>query len=115
MVAPKSKEERHLHAIILSALISLTACGGGVSSLGQTGTVKVAFEQDVADYEVLSDIQGFNVWGGIWTTLGFCTARDSAMAEADGLGATDVVWTEIVPAEVVKSNEVHGIAYRSPE
>ena len=115
MVAPKSTEERHLRTIILSALISLTACGGGVSSLGQTGSVKVAFEKDVADCEVLSDIHGFNVWGGIWTTLGFRTARDSAMAEADGLGATDVVWTEIAPAEVVKSNEVHGIAYRCPE
>ena len=30
MVAPKSTEERHLRTIILSALISLTACGGGV-------------------------------------------------------------------------------------
>ena len=61
MVAPKSTEERHLRTIILSALISLTACGGGVSSLGQTGSVKVAFEKNVADCEVLSDIHGFNV------------------------------------------------------
>ncbi len=104
-----------MRPIILTALIGLAACGGGVSSLGQAGDIKVVADKDVAACEILGDIHGFNIWGGIWAAPGFRQARDNAIAEAEGLGATHVVWIESQEAVLSQTHEIHGMAYRCPE
>ncbi len=101
--------------ILLPALIGLAACGGGVSSLDQSGDIKVATEQNVTGCETLGDIHGFNIWGGIWAAPGFRQARNNAIAEAVSLGATHVVWIESRQAQQTQTHEVHGMAYRCPE